>query len=50
DQKYAYLETRIKELEGKQHTTLTKSMELETVESTIKELEKRLEVMKLVTS
>ena len=50
DQKYAYLEARIRELEGKKQDTLTKSQELESVESTITELEKRLQVLKSISS
>jgi hypothetical protein len=46
DQKYAYLEARIKELEEKKEITMNKSIELETVESTIDDLEKKLIILK----
>jgi len=50
DQKYAYLETRIKELENNESVTKDKVQELNDVESTIQSLEGMLSVLKLVSS
>jgi hypothetical protein len=50
DQKYAYLEARIKELESNESVTKDKVQELNDVESTIQSLEGRLSMLKLVSS
>jgi len=50
DQKYAYLEARIKELESSESVTKDKVQELNDVESTIQALEGRLSMLKLVSS
>ena len=49
DQKYTYLEARIKELEGKQVKVKSKATELNQVETTIEELEQRLSKLKLLS-
>jgi hypothetical protein len=49
DQKYSFLEARIKELEGNQVKTKSKATELNQVETTIEELEQRLSKLKLLS-
>lgn len=46
DQKYTYLEARIQELEGKQDISKNKVIELNQVEATIGELEKKIFLLK----
>ncbi len=48
DQKYAYLESRIKELEGNQNAAKNKVIKLNQVEQTITELEKKLSLLKSI--
>jgi len=49
DQKYLYLEARIKELEGNQEKTKSKAIELNQVETSIEELEQRLSKLKMLS-
>ncbi len=49
DQKYFYLEARIKELEGNQEKTKSKVIELNQVETSIEELEQRLSKLKITS-
>ena len=50
DQKYTYLEARIKELENNESVTKDKVLELNNIESTIQSLENKLSKLKLILS